>query len=176
MLNFLHKPCCADGEKAEIISEKLKNKFNNIKENELEYLLSTVRLGTKKVPSIRLDEINDFPRLTETMLQEDLFFGSYYIRQAKSYLADIIKYDVCSIIDENILNSLKIERRIRDLLVERLKTTKLIAMEITSRHRRGTKKDEYEEKEDTVKKYRVTYKVFIEYIQNNDQPDSIKSN
>ena len=175
MLNYLHKPCSADGENAQIISEKLKNKFKNIKENELEYLLTSVRFGTKKVPPLKLQEINDFPRISEKSMKEDLFFGSYYIRQAKSYLSDIIKYDVCYNIDETLLKSINIERNVKELLIQRLQTAKIIGLELTSRHRRSTKKEDSEEKEETIKKYRVTYKVFIEYTKNINQSDSIKS-
>ena len=45
MINFLHTPCCADGDKAAEISHKIKEKCNNIKENDLEHLLS-IRVGT----------------------------------------------------------------------------------------------------------------------------------
>ena len=47
MINFLHKPCCADGDKAGEISRKIKEKCNQMNENELEPLIS-IRSGTKK--------------------------------------------------------------------------------------------------------------------------------
>ena len=42
-------------------------------------------------------------------MKEEIFLGSYYIRQSKSYLSDIIKNDAYSIIDENVLNSISID-------------------------------------------------------------------
>ena len=64
MINFLHKPCCADGDKAGEISRKIKEKYNQMNENELEPLIS-IRLGTKKIPSIKLSELIDFPRISD---------------------------------------------------------------------------------------------------------------
>ena len=64
MLNFLHKPCCADGDKAEKIGERLKRKCDKIRSNALEALL-TLRIGTMTIPYIKLSEITDFPRLSK---------------------------------------------------------------------------------------------------------------
>ena len=106
-------------------------------------------------------------------MKEEIFLGSYYIRQSKSYLSDIIKNDACSIIDENVLNSISIEPTTSRKLIERLGSNKIVAMELTSRHKRSIKTGK--ELEESLKKYRMNYKVIIEYAKNVNSPDSIKS-
>ncbi len=50
ILNFLHKPCCPDGEQASIIANKMKNKADSkIFKNYLGRLLK-IRFNTKMVP------------------------------------------------------------------------------------------------------------------------------
>ena len=46
-------------------------------------------------------------------------------------------------------------------------------MELTSRHKRSIKTGK--ELEESLKKYRMNYKVIIEYAKNVNSPDSIKS-
>ena len=106
-------------------------------------------------------------------MKEEIFLGSYYIRQSKYYLSDIIKNDACSIIDENVLNSISIEPTTLRKLIERLGSNKIVAMELTSRHKRSIKTGK--ELEESLKKYRMNYKVIIEYAKNVNSPDSIKS-
>ena len=91
--------------------------------------------------------------------------GSYYIRQSKSYLSDIIKNDAYSIIDENVLNSISIDPTTSRKLIRQ--------QELTSRHKRSIKTGK--ELEESLKKYRMNYKVIIEYAKNVNSPDSIKS-
>ena len=80
-------------------------------------------------------------------MKDEIFFGSYYIRQSKSYLSDIIKNNACSIIDETVLNTLPLENTVARRLIARLRINKIVAMEITSRHKRSLKPGK--ESEDT---------------------------
>lgn len=170
MINFLHKPCCADGDNAVDISQRMISKINNIKINELEILLP-LRLGTKKVPFINMSELQDFPRFTEAEMTEKIFFGSYYIQRSKSYLKDIIDNDFYAIIDEVSLKSLSTSKNSNALskLSDRMKFSKILGMEILSRHQRSLKTNM--NGSNGRKDYRVNYKVFIEYLK-----DSIECN
>ena len=102
MLNFVHKPCCADGDLAQEIGERLKQKCSETKINILENLLK-LRIGTKKTPLKNFTELVDFPKLTEYEMETKLFFGSYYIKQSKSYLGDLLKNENFSSMNENVL-------------------------------------------------------------------------
>ena len=128
----------------------------------------------EKFHQIKLSDLTDFPRISEAKMHEDIFFGSYYIRQSKSYLSDIMKNDSCSIIYESVLNKLQLDRNSLNNITERLRNRKIIGMEIASRHRRSLKNSK--ESEENVKKFRVNYKVFIEYEKSVNNSDSIKCN
>jgi hypothetical protein len=41
------------------------------------------------MPRVRLSDIDDFPRLSETSIRNYLTFGSFQIEQSKSYLYDL---------------------------------------------------------------------------------------
>ena len=140
MINFLHKPCNADGNKATEIGLRLKTKINNVKKNLLEHFLS-LRLGTKKLPFLKLSDITDFPKFTEAEMIENIFYGSYYIQRAKSYLSDIIKNNDFVIIDEECIKTIKNTNNKKELqeLAEKIKFSKIIGMEILSRHQRSLK-------------------------------------
>ena len=169
MLNFLHNPCCADGDKAIHISNQMKNKINNIKKNELEHLM-ILRMGTQKFPYSNMSDLTDFPKFTIPEMTENIFFGSSYIQRAKSYLNDIMKNDVFLKINEECIRSIWSKTNENDLteLVRRIEYSKIIGMEILSRHQRSLKKNMTGA--NGRKDYRFKYKVFIEYLK-----DSIES-
>ena len=162
MINFLHKPCCADGDKASEISERIKNKCKNVKINDLENLLN-LRLGTKKIPFIKMTEIIDFPQYSESEMIEKIFFGSYYVHRSKSYLADIIENNNCAIIDEAKLAVISLKSSIAKKLISALKHSKIIGMEMPSRHKRSLKSKTSGE---GIKDFRFTYKVYIQFTKN----------
>lgn len=110
-----------------------------------------------------------------------LFYGKYYIRQAKSYLHDVVTYATSSLISENILNVLDLKN------FEKFENSKIIVMQIPSRNKRGLKKEgdsevtEIETEEESkintpIKKFRDRYKVFIQYVPGLNSPESIKGN
>ena len=71
MINFLHKPCCADAPNEDEISLSIKNKCKTEIENiELEHLMQ-LRIGTKKIPFIKMLTITDFP---QNFFMEAIFF------------------------------------------------------------------------------------------------------
>jgi hypothetical protein len=81
MINFTHKPCCPDGEKALEIAQKIRQKTENEQNNELDLMLK-IRLETKLMTKINLADINDFPKLSEQTIKDDIVFGSFQIEQS----------------------------------------------------------------------------------------------
>ena len=162
MINFTHKSCCADGDKALEISQRMKTKCQIVDSSELVILLS-VRLGTKKVPSIKLEDLNDFPKFNQAEMIERIFFGSYYIERSKSYLADIIRNDFCCVINNKVLDSIDLDKKCKKNLSVKIVNSKIIGLEMLSRHKRSLKSSLSEK---SLKNYRVNYKVFIQYSQN----------
>lgn len=163
MLNFLHKACNPDGEQAQIIAKRMKERAIK-KINELEYLLNK-RLGTKLTERIKLSEINDFPKIQLKTILEEILFGTYQYKECQRYYEDLLDigygYFICKKQKEKTSGE---------------SNTKIIAFEISSRHRRSVvkyptqKKNKYSRK----RQFKRNYKVFIEYTPNIDSPVSIK--
>lgn len=164
MLNFVHKPCCADGPKAEKIAKRLKAKLDQIHVNHLEKLLN-IRFGTTITPYIQISEITDFPKLSERKMVSKLFFGSYYIKQSKSYMADLKKNGTCSIINNKTIE--KLETNLKSTLYKEMKTSKIIGMDIKSKYRRSLKKE-------NNKDSGASYRVLVQYVPNLNSSKSIK--
>jgi len=190
IINFTHKACCADKDKAIEISEKIKNKIKNVHSNPLEHL-NKIQFGTKKNPFFKLENLSDFPILSLDEMQEEIFYGSYYLKQSKSYFSDMHKTDSFCNITTTVLNSYNsIDSRILDILAGRLDSFKIIGLCLTSRHMRSLKtkkKDnlndeltsEEEEENGTeinrIRRMRFKYKVFIVYQKDLNHPNAIKS-
>ena len=155
LINFSHTSCCADKDEALYISEKIKNKINNIQTNHLENLIK-IQLGTKKNPFFQFSDLIDFPILSLEDLQDEIFFGSYYIKQSRSY------FSFYSSINQTSIN----------ILTTSLTRYKIIAMLLTSRHMRSLKRVDESTDESTddnelisekeINRYRIKYKIFIE--------------
>lgn len=169
MINFLHKPCCPDGEKASIIAERMKEK-SKTEINHLEFFLEKKKqLNTKYIYPIDINEINDFPKLMLKELKEEIFFGSFQYNQSKSYYADIIEEGKAYIVCDELL---------KDVLKDKnnFPNSKIIAIEVVSRHRRSETKKETKKNvcSNRKKQFKNNYKVFIHYISDYNHPNSIK--
>jgi hypothetical protein len=140
MINNGHKPCIVDKEKADKIIKTFIQKMNNAKEKYFENLLKR-RLGTHEMPAIPLSNIDDFPKLCKKTLYSKLFLGNYYINQAKMYLFDMLKTGWLVNID--VLKkkhiSGKLDESILQQLNNELNNSKLIGIQMLSRHCRGLK-------------------------------------
>ena len=155
MVNFTHKACCADGKNAQQIAIRIKNKAK-LNSNHLEFLLSK-HLDTKLITPIVISEIEDFVRLTPNKLNKKVFLDSYQQKLAKSYVKDVIVSKNAYIVSDKIFNTNKnIELR------SQFKNSKVIVVEISSRHRRSQKKKEIENLKNEMDKFRNKYKIFLE--------------
>lgn len=187
MLNFLHKPNCPDGpENALRIARKMKEKAVQIKDNKLDFLLKK-QFIPNSYDIIYLRDIDDFPTFVPNQAKNEIFFSSYRERQSKSYMVDLIDNARCYKLKNHLIDrllkdpSLKENQKksLNDLKNE-LDETNVIAVEI-SRHKRSQKgpknKTVQNNNADTEKlslKYKIAYKVFVQYVPNRGSSDAIK--
>jgi hypothetical protein len=180
MLNFSHKPCCADESDADDIASTLRNKCLFQNENPLEILVGKIgdqkiRFGTINIPYNNFSELNNFPKLSEEQMKNEIFFGSYYIKQSKSYLADVLKQQLYVKITHESLVNLNITAAQRNKLLPLCQESEIIGMELPSRHGRSfhskhrTSITDYQ-----IKDFRNNYTVFIRYQADLNSPAAIK--
>ena len=178
MNNFLHKPCCPDGKKALKVAKRIKKKAQKVQINWLAFLLGK-RLETKHIRPIELEEINDFVRLKKKQLKEKIFLGTFQLKLSKSYVGEVAYNRQSYIIMKDFAKQIS-DINIRSGLLD--ESTKIIAVEITSRHKRSKiKRIEKKEKnicsqelENVKEKFRNTYKIIIQYIPNMNSTKAIK--
>ena len=197
MINYTHKPCCPDGKNAIKVAERLKRKAATMQENQLEFLLAK-RFETSQIIPINLNELNDFPMLKKHKLARKILFGTYQLRQSKSYLTEIIKTQRGYVLAEKFIESINNEK-IKESLNDG--TTKIIGVNIVSRHSRSLVKRKISnnvmikrrniirkyqktskymsiksklKNDKIVEKYKMIYKVFIEYKPNTNKTSAIK--
>ena len=119
-------------------------------------------------------------------MQAEIFFGSYYIKQSRSYFSDILKAVHFTYITPDLLESYSsINQTSIQILTTRLTRYKIIAMLLTSRHMRSLKRVDESTDESTddnelmtekeINRYRIKYKIFIEYEKDTNSPSAIKS-
>lgn len=65
MLNFVHRPCCAEGDQAEVIGGILREKCLKVNNNPLEILVGKIknqkiRFGTKKITKYKFKRFTRF--------------------------------------------------------------------------------------------------------------------
>jgi hypothetical protein len=149
MVNFTHKPCRSDESflkkkerkdgRADLIAWRILDKYYNPKDNILEPLLQ-LRLGTLNIPFVEMTDIQDFPKLSKNVLRLEVFYGSYYLEQCKSYLSDLIKNGKIFRIKEDTSFHLIDDMGFAQRVKYELKASSIIAVEIVSRHKRSLKK------------------------------------
>ena len=112
-------------------------------------------MNTKFLEKIKLSEINDFVKLSQNILKNKVFLGTFQLKQSKSYLIDLINapgyipsYKFIKSLPESSLKSNLINKNFR-----------LLAVEITSRHKRSKTKII----SNNCEKFKTTYKIFILY-------------
>ena len=132
MVNFCHKPCISDGNKTKIVAKRLKLKAR-LKYYNLECMLKK-RFETKLLPSLDIDKIDDFPKIKQKVIKEKICFGSFQLKQSKSYVVDLVKRVKAFKIDKDNIQKINDINLRKDLI--KMNTT-IIAAEIPSRHKRG---------------------------------------
>ncbi len=169
MQNFCHKPCSSDGNKAYSVAKRLKERAS-LTNNSLECIMRK-RIDSKLMPCIDLSEIDDFPKLNNKEIQERICFGSFQLKQSKSYMIDVIKQVRAFKLDKK--NTSKIsDKKLRDYVMQT--DSIIIGAEIPSRHKRSKIKAKKKNNVEKIEKFKTNYKVFIHYDQNINSFKSIK--
>jgi hypothetical protein len=158
MSNFSMKLCNPDGEDSIEIAKNIR-KRSKTTENHLSSLLKMRFTSALKYHCIQ--EINDFPQLTLNQFYKQVTFSSFKLRQCQSYLEQlIINGKVHCLEQSGIKNFLSNE----NIIQKDLNHTKIIAVQIPSRHKHSRKKNaEKNNKMDTYS-FSNCYKVFVQYI------------
>ncbi len=141
MINYTHEPCLADKNYVNEISNGLLNKMKPFKNDlsELMNLTPKIRIGTVAIPAVELANIADFPKLSKKKMMTQLFFGSYYLKLCRSYLADLLKNNLVAQINKDVLEHLNLATTVKSNLIRETNRSKIICVEIPSRHHRGLK-------------------------------------
>lgn len=168
MINFKHKNVINDDKDIQMAKD-IKTKAKII-QNNLEFILNK-RLDTKLLEPIALSTINNFSRLKKKQIKYKLAFGPYKLKQCLSYLGDLIKSNKAYIATKHLAKTIANVNIKEELLANK---SKIIAVEINSRHQRSEKKDNNNNNGEI--KYRVAYKVFLYYSLEEHGIKSIKGN
>ncbi len=170
MINFTHKPITADGNESALVAKRIRKKANQIyQENDLSFLLNK-QLDTSLMAPIKLSSLNDFPRLKLNEITQKILFGTYQMKLAKSYIDELIKNEKNAfILADRIINQIENFELKSEL---QRNETKIIGIEIISRHRRGI--DKKKSKLESLK-FRNNYKLFIQYVPGMNGHKNIKS-
>lgn len=145
MNNFSHKCCVSDKPITLKIAARIKKKML-VNGNRLQLFLTKQLSGTSMFDPVGLDDVQDFPILSAKKLVRNIFFGSYSLRQCKSYLRDLINNsNVYTVNMKGLKNLVKLEAsedayytEDAKYFQERLKQgMKIIAFSIISRHSRN---------------------------------------
>ena len=160
------------------VARRMQNQ-GNVAHNDLEVLLSR-QLESSLMNKIELSKVADFPRIKKRRLVKSIFLGSYQLRQCQSYLSDLIQHGHAYSPTINLIKQIENKELKQDLIDGK---TKLLAVEITSRHRRSEYKKSEEKDEEQApsqkkrrgpKIFKTTYKVFLEYTPMFNHYSSIK--
>jgi hypothetical protein len=146
---------------------KRKSLYNH--HNPLKFFLAK-HLDTKLIQKRHLSEIIDFVKLSKKDLIRNVFLGTFVIRQIKSYVAEVSSNGIAYFLSNKCIKQIA-NNKLRSKLLN--KTSKIIGIEISSRHHRGINKDKISEQLEIDKLY-VTYKVFIQYDPGVNSYKSIK--
>ena len=155
MLNFNMKPCIPDGKHTVEVSKKILKKCKE-KINKLESLLEMKFTSTVK--SIQISNIDDFPQLKQSQIRRKITLGSYKLKQSQSYIGQIMEHG-----EAYFLQPKQIEKHVlHSVVLKDLENSKILAVLIPSRHKRGKKSKGLDEV--NPKNFNIYYKVFIQYV------------
>lgn len=159
MINFTHKPCQTEGKNAEKIANRIIKKSKN-KINHLEFLLRK-HFNTNLIKPISLKEIDDFPRISLKKLKNKVLLGIFQLKQCKSYIEDLVSFSQMFIVDSKANKKSDFKNS----------NSKIVCLEIPSRHKRGKKN---KQETNHINNFRNKYKVFVQYIPNQNKTKAIK--
>lgn len=125
-------------------------------------------MDTKDLFKVGLASINDFVRLQPNDICQKITLGTFQVRLSKSYIGDLIKYGTAFLVSEDFM-----KKEVRKKLGENSNGDQSKIVRIISRHKRSQKTPERDSKS---KAFRTLYKVFVQYVPNGKDTESIRSN
>lgn len=152
MYNYLPTNCEPDKPDTLYVANKI-NQRSKITNNFMSELLNKL-FNTRDFPRLPINSIYDFPRLKRKEMCRKIFLGSFQFKQCKSYVSDLLKNSTCYVPTQKYLKTIENQE-----FKSGLTDSKVIGVEISSRHKRGQNK---------------TYKVFILYTPNLNKSRSVK--
>jgi major membrane immunogen (membrane-anchored lipoprotein) len=158
MSNFCMKLCIPNGNDTIEIAKRLKKRSLK-KQNKLGPLLMMTLPDFKSLPVTDMTSIDDFPQLTLSDFQRKITLGSFKVRQSRSSIEQIIKNGTVYLLNEQQI----IKHQIKSKIAIELEDTKIMAVFIVSRHKRGKKINKYDTSDSDPKNFTSYYKVFIHY-------------
>ncbi len=153
MSNFTHKPCETDGVNSRKIASQMKKKAKRLDNSMLGFMNKQLRTNSFK--EIKLNDIDDFPKLKMSKIISRITFGTFQPKISLSYISDIIKNSVFEYLNKKKVASDSTKN-------------KIIATEIPSRHKRSLNKG------DKKRLYKNSYRVFVNYLPGINKAKAIK--
>ena len=133
---------------------------------------------TSTVLSDDIKSVNDFPQLTLKQIRKNIVFGNFKMKQSLSYIGQIIDHGRVYFLNEKLLKKYVTH----DKVINELHNSKILAVLIPSRHKRGKKwkspNSDKNEKIDSLnpKNFNTYYKVFIQYVPVQDKSEKHEIN
>jgi len=158
MANFNLIPSITDSNYTIEIAKRIKRRSLK-KQNKLSHLQKMTLPDFKSQTSLDIKSVDDFPQLSLSQFKRYITLGSYKIRQCKSYIDQFIKNGKIFFINEQQL----IKHNIHQKVQNEFKETKILAVFILSRHKRGKKLKKCETSDCDPVNFTFFYKVFIQY-------------
>jgi hypothetical protein len=179
MLNFdlLYKKTKNDSlnkEREKNIAIKLRDKCELNNHNIMEALIETV-YNAYNLQEKSLKNVTDFPSLSVQVINEYLALSGYHTKSSRSYIKEFRDRNICYDLTERAIKNYVLNKELLGNLQNNC--SKLIAFEMSSRHKRGKKKntndpvdsdEDFNEETKPKKVLREKYKVFINYVPSSD--------
>lgn len=162
MWNFAYEPSSINDQDDLKLAKRIRKKCLKSL-NKLDSLLEMKFTATVK--SIGIKEINDFPKLTLSDLKKRIVLGSFKIKQSLSYMEQLIEFGRVYTLSDHLIHKYISNAKVK----QELNVSKILAVLIPSRHKRGKKwipPEKKKEKDDPLdpKTFNTYYKVFVQYL------------
>lgn len=151
------------------VARRLKEKILQNNNNNLEFILRS-RLSTEKYfERVPLHFLDNFIQVKRKYLRKKVFFGSFHLKQAKSYLFDFVRINQAFIY--------KPPKKIKSQLEP---NTIIVGFKLTSQYKRSKSKAFIKQGKKGVDQFNKVHKVYIKYLpedfiyDNNDGKKKLK--
>ena len=150
--NMTFKQLIDDKPNSLAVARRLEEKMLQNNDNTLQFLFHH-RLSTQKYfYTMSPHLLDDFIQLKRKYLRQKIFFGSFHLKQAKSYLIDFIRINKAYVF--------KPPKKLRSQIEN---DTGIIGFKLTSRYKRSKSKKLIAQGKKGVEQFNKVHKVYIQY-------------